>query len=49
MNQGLTYAADQKMGYYMKVPPQTLFWGQLIASIWSCFVQIGVVSFSRIN
>jgi hypothetical protein len=31
------------MGVYMKVPPRTLFFGQLVASLWSCFVQIGVV------
>jgi hypothetical protein len=46
MSQGLTYTADLKMGYYMKVPPRTLFFGQLVASVWSCFVQVGVVSAS---
>lgn len=43
MTQALTYAQDLKMGTYMKVPPRTLFWGQLVASVWSCFVQVGVL------
>ena len=44
MSQGTTYAMDQKMAMYMKVPPKTIFWGQFWASVWSCFVQVGVVS-----
>lgn len=44
MYQGVIYAQDLKLGHYLKVPPRTLFWGQLVASVWSCFVQIGVVS-----
>lgn len=27
----------------MKVPPRTLFWGQAIASLWSCVVQVAVL------
>jgi hypothetical protein len=27
----------------MKVPPKTIFWGQFWASLWSCFVQVGVL------
>jgi hypothetical protein len=46
MTQALTYTADLKMGMYMKVPPRTLFWGQLIASLWSCLVQVGVLFWS---
>ncbi|KAF2395795.1 small oligopeptide transporter [Trichodelitschia bisporula] len=49
MSQGLTYAMDLKMGYYMKVPPRTLFWGQLVASAWSCFVQVGVLQWAFAN
>ncbi|QDS77414.1 hypothetical protein FKW77_006407 [Venturia effusa] len=49
MSQGLTYASDQKMGYYMKVPPRTLFFGQLVATAWSCFVQIGVLQWAFAN
>jgi hypothetical protein len=46
MSQGLTYASDQKMRYYMKVPPRTLFFGQLVATIWGSFVQIGVLQWA---
>jgi OPT oligopeptide transporter protein len=44
MSQGTTYAMDQKMAVYMKVPPKTIFWGQFWASLWSCVVQVAVVS-----
>jgi hypothetical protein len=37
------------MGLYMKVPPRSLFWCQLIATLWSCFVQVGVVSMVEVG
>jgi OPT family small oligopeptide transporter len=43
MYQGIVYAQDLKLGHYMKVPPRTLFWGQAVASLWSCFVQVAVL------
>jgi OPT family oligopeptide transporter len=43
MYQGVIYAQDLKLGHYMKVPPRTLFWAQGVASLWSCFVQVGVL------
>ncbi|MCJ1307038.1 hypothetical protein MMC25_000684 [Agyrium rufum] len=46
MTQGLAFASDLKLGLYMKVPPRTLFAGQLVATIWSCFVQIAVLNWS---
>jgi hypothetical protein len=42
-----SYAQDLKLGLYMKVPKRSLFWGQMVASIWACFVQIAVVSRNR--
>lgn len=27
----------------MKIPPRSLFWGQGVATLWSCFVQIAVL------
>jgi hypothetical protein len=48
MVQAATYSADLKLGLYMKVPKRTLFWGQMVASIWACFVQVGVVCQTRI-
>lgn len=46
MSQALTFASDLKLGHYMKVPPRTLFWGQLVASIWSGIVQISVMNWA---
>ena len=41
--QGITYSQDLKLGHYMKVPPRTLFWGQAVASLWNCLVQVCVL------
>jgi len=30
----------------MKVPPKTVFWCQIVASIWACFVQIAVMNWT---
>ncbi|EFE30686.1 OPT peptide transporter Mtd1, putative [Trichophyton benhamiae CBS 112371] len=42
MVQALSFVQDLKLGHYMKVPPRSLFWGQLVATIWSCIVQLCV-------
>jgi len=42
MTQGLAFTQDMKLGHYLKVPPKTMFLGQLIATIWSCIVQLSV-------
>ncbi|KAI5207553.1 small oligopeptide transporter [Aureobasidium subglaciale] len=42
MTQGLAFTQDMKLGHYLKVPPRTMFLGQLIATIWSCIVQLAV-------
>ncbi|KAL1306294.1 hypothetical protein AAFC00_004379 [Neodothiora populina] len=42
MTQGLYFAEDMKLGHYLKLPPRTMFFGQLIATLWSCVVQIAV-------
>jgi OPT family oligopeptide transporter len=37
------YGADDTLpGHYLKVPPKTMFMGQLVATIWSCIVQLAV-------
>ena len=46
MTQGLAFAQDLKLGLYMKVPPRLLFSGQIIATVWSCFVQIAVLNWA---
>lgn len=42
MVQALSFVQDLKLGHYMKVPPRSLFWGQLVATMWSCIVQLCV-------
>lgn len=42
MTQALYYAEDMKLGRYIKIPPRTMFTGQLIATVWSSIVQIAV-------
>ena len=46
MVQGLAFAQDLKLGHYMKVPPRVMFSGQVIATIWSCFVQVAVLNWA---
>lgn len=41
-NQAVTFAADLKLGHYMKVPPRMMFTVQLVAAFISCFVVTGV-------
>ncbi|KAI1473658.1 small oligopeptide transporter [Daldinia eschscholtzii] len=46
MQQALYFAQDLKLGHYMKVPPRTMFWSQLVASVWSAVVQIAVMNWA---
>ncbi|KAI0544702.1 OPT family small oligopeptide transporter [Xylaria curta] len=46
MQQALYFVQDLKLGHYMKVPPRTMFWSQLVASIWSAIVQIAVMNWA---
>ena len=43
MAQGLYFTLDLKVGQYMKVPPRTMFYGQTVATIWACIVQVAIV------
>lgn len=42
MVQALQYTSDVKLGHYMKVPPRTMFWCQIIATAVAGTVQLGV-------
>ncbi|CAL1696779.1 unnamed protein product [Somion occarium] len=44
MAQALMYTSDFKLGHYMKIPPRTLFWSQVIATSIAGTVQLGVQS-----
>ncbi|ODA78576.1 hypothetical protein RJ55_05958 [Drechmeria coniospora] len=46
MSQALYFSQDLKLGHYMKVPPRVMFTSQLVASIWSALVQIGVMNWA---
>jgi OPT family small oligopeptide transporter len=49
MYQALQFASDFKLGHYMKVPPRTMFWGQVAASVVSGTVQLGVQAWMFTN
>ena len=42
MAQALQFASDLKLGHYMKIPPRSMFWSQVVATIVSGTVQLGV-------
>lgn len=49
MTQALYFAQDLKLGHYLKVPQRPMFWAQLIATVWSCLVQLGVIEWAMGN
>ncbi|KAG8844062.1 hypothetical protein FRB96_003295 [Tulasnella sp. 330] len=49
MAQALTFASDMKLGHYMKVPPRSMFWGQVWATIVAGTVQLGVQAWMFTN
>lgn len=49
MAQALTFTSDFKLGHYMKVPPRTMFWAQVVATIIAGTVQLGVQAWMFTN
>ncbi|RYC61439.1 hypothetical protein CHU98_g4774 [Xylaria longipes] len=49
LSSALYFVQDLKLGHYMKVPPRTMFWSQLVASVWSAIVQIAVMNWALGN
>lgn len=47
--QALIFAQDMKLGHYMKIQPRLLFVVQMVASAWSCLVQVGVMRWAYGN
>ncbi len=45
MAQAMSFISDMKLGHYMKIPPRTMFAGQVVAQLISCIVQVGVTNF----
>ncbi|KAK6216166.1 hypothetical protein LQW54_003740 [Pestalotiopsis sp. IQ-011] len=46
MSQALSFVSDLKFGHYMKIPPRTMFMSQVVATTFSCFIQIVVLNFA---
>ncbi|KAK1756173.1 OPT oligopeptide transporter protein-domain-containing protein [Echria macrotheca] len=46
MSQALTFVSDLKFGHYMKIPPRTMFMAQVVATTFSCFVQILTLNYA---
>ncbi|RYP57824.1 hypothetical protein DL769_009255 [Monosporascus sp. CRB-8-3] len=49
MAQALSFVEDLKFGHYMKIPPRTMFMCQVVATTFSCFIQIAVLNFALKN
>ncbi|OAR02402.1 hypothetical protein LLEC1_03438 [Akanthomyces lecanii] len=47
--QGIKFAADLKLGHYMKIPPRIMFMVQVIATFVSSITQIGVLNWMFVN
>ncbi|KAK4163171.1 OPT oligopeptide transporter protein-domain-containing protein [Cladorrhinum sp. PSN259] len=47
--QGIKFAADLKLGHYMKIPPRILFSVQMVATVVSSLTQIGVLNWMFVN
>ncbi|KAH6998729.1 OPT oligopeptide transporter protein-domain-containing protein [Ilyonectria sp. MPI-CAGE-AT-0026] len=48
-SQALSFVADLKFGHYMKIPPRTMFLSQVVATTFSCFIQIIVLNLALNN
>ncbi|KAJ7593400.1 small oligopeptide transporter [Mycena floridula] len=44
MSQAMQFTADFKLGHYMKIPPRSMFWCQVVSTIVAGTVQLGVQS-----
>jgi len=49
MAQALQFTSDFKLGHYMKLPPRTMFWGQILATVIAGTTQLGVQSWMFTN
>jgi hypothetical protein len=46
MSQSLSFVSDLKFGHYMKIPPRTMFMCQVVATTFSCFIQVATLNFA---
>ena len=47
--QGIKFSSDLKLGHYMKIPPKLLFKVQMVATLVSSLVQVGVLNWMFLN
>lgn len=43
-SQALNFVSDLKFGHYMKIPPRTMFMAQVVATTYSCIIQVLVLN-----
>lgn len=48
-SQALSFVSDLKFGHYMKIPPRTMFLSQVVATTFSCFIQVVVLNLALKN
>lgn len=41
--QALTFTSDLKIGHYSKIPPRVMFWAQMVPTVVSTFVCVGIM------
>jgi OPT family oligopeptide transporter len=41
LSQAMTFVQDMKLGHYMKLPPRSVFFAQLIGTVITCLIQVG--------
>ncbi|KZP16460.1 small oligopeptide transporter [Athelia psychrophila] len=49
MLQALQFTSDYKLAHYMKIPPRTMFWGQVFATLFAATAQLGVQAWMFTN
>ncbi|KZP16413.1 OPT oligopeptide transporter [Athelia psychrophila] len=49
MLQALQFTQDYKLAHYMKIPPRTMFWGQVFATLFAATTQLGVQAWMFTN
>ncbi|ESK86478.1 opt oligopeptide transporter [Moniliophthora roreri MCA 2997] len=49
MAQALQFTSDFKLGHYMKIPPRSMFWAQVAATMISATAQLGVQAWMFTN
>ena len=45
----MQFTADFKLGHYMKIPPRSMFWSQVVATVIAATAQLGVQSWMFTN